>query len=87
MEEAKALICELCAEYYKQGWVSGTGGGMSIKVADGSGTIVMAPSGLVNHPQSKMQLPRTHKLRIPYCSAGTRSKASDPTGSTFHLSV
>lgn len=45
VQEAKELICELCAEYYKQGWVSGTGGGMSIKVADGSGTIVMAPSG------------------------------------------
>lgn len=45
VQEAKELICELCAEYYKQGWVSGTGGGMSIQVADGSGTIVMAPSG------------------------------------------
>jgi methylthioribulose 1-phosphate dehydratase/enolase-phosphatase E1 len=52
VQEAKELICELCAEYYKQGWVSGTGGGMSIQVADGSGTIVMAPSGV---PKERMR--------------------------------
>ena len=41
--EAKALVAELCREFYRQGWVSGTGGGMSVKVAD---QIVMAPSGV-----------------------------------------
>ena len=30
--EAKELICEMCQNFYTQGWVSGTGGGMSIKV-------------------------------------------------------
>jgi len=39
----KALVCELCASFYKLGWVSGTGGGLSIRVGD---RIVMAPSGV-----------------------------------------
>jgi hypothetical protein len=33
VKEAKSLICEICRNFYKHGWVSGTGGGMSIKVA------------------------------------------------------
>ncbi len=37
------LICEICKNLYAQGAVSGTGGGMSIKVGD---SIVMAPSGV-----------------------------------------
>ncbi len=43
VEEAKALVCEICRNLYAQGAVSGTGGGMSIKVGD---RIVMAPSGV-----------------------------------------
>ena len=42
-DEAKQLICELCHTFYLQGWVGGTGGGMSIKTDD---LIVMAPSGV-----------------------------------------
>jgi methylthioribulose-1-phosphate dehydratase len=38
-----ALICELCRQFYQLGWVSGTGGGMSIRSAEG---IFMAPSGV-----------------------------------------
>lgn len=43
LAETKALVCELCASFYKLGWVSGTGGGLSIRVGD---RIVMAPSGV-----------------------------------------
>ena len=43
VHEAKSLISEMCRNFYTQGWVSGTGGGMSIKVGD---RIVMAPSGV-----------------------------------------
>lgn len=43
IEEAKELIAELCANLYSQGHVSGTGGGISIRVGD---NIVMAPSGV-----------------------------------------
>jgi methylthioribulose-1-phosphate dehydratase len=37
------LICELCRQFYGLGWVSGTGGGISIRADDG---IYMAPSGV-----------------------------------------
>lgn len=43
VSEAKELICQMCSNFYTQGWVSGTGGGISIKVKD---KIVMAPSGV-----------------------------------------
>ena len=47
VEEAKELIAELCSNLYSQGHVSGTGGGISIKVAAPQGDrIVMAPSGV-----------------------------------------
>ncbi|MGH1347160.1 MAG: methylthioribulose 1-phosphate dehydratase [Nannocystales bacterium] len=38
-----SLICELCRQFYDLGWVSGTGGGISIK---GDAGIFMAPSGV-----------------------------------------
>lgn len=37
------LICELCRHFYHLGWVSGTGGGISIRAPEG---IYMAPSGV-----------------------------------------
>ena len=43
VHEAKELICELCRLFYDQGWVGGTGGGISVKAGD---LIVMAPSGV-----------------------------------------
>lgn len=42
-EEARGLICELCSLFYWQGWVSGTGGGITIRSGD---RIYMAPSGV-----------------------------------------
>ncbi|MDA3960478.1 MAG: methylthioribulose 1-phosphate dehydratase [Planctomycetota bacterium] len=42
-DEAKQLICELGALFYTLGWVTGTGGGISIKCGD---RIYMAPSGV-----------------------------------------
>jgi len=40
---ARELVCELCRHFYRLGWVSGTGGGISIKE---NGHIYMAPSGV-----------------------------------------
>jgi methylthioribulose-1-phosphate dehydratase len=43
MSRARGLIVELCRQFYAQGWVSGTGGGISIR----EGTrIYVAPSGV-----------------------------------------
>ena len=47
--EAKDLVAELCKLFYDQGWVSGTGGGISIRCSvkdDSSTRLVMAPSGV-----------------------------------------
>ncbi len=42
-QETRELICELCRDFYRLGWASGTGGGISIKR---SGQIYMASSGV-----------------------------------------
>jgi methylthioribulose-1-phosphate dehydratase len=39
----RTLVVELCRQFYAQGWVSGTGGGMSIRAG---GCVYMAPSGV-----------------------------------------
>lgn len=43
VEDPRALICELCRHFYGLGWVSGTGGGVSLRQ---DGKIFMAPSGV-----------------------------------------
>lgn len=41
------LICELCRLFYNNNWVTGTGGGISIRDVDGNPNIVyIAPSGI-----------------------------------------
>ena len=44
--EAKKLVAELCASFYRLGWVSGTGGGLSMRAGPGGESVVMAPSGV-----------------------------------------
>ncbi|KAK4484709.1 hypothetical protein RD792_007301 [Penstemon davidsonii] len=51
IKETKALISELCRQFYHLGWVSGTGGSITVKVHDDSvpkseQLIVMSPSGV-----------------------------------------
>lgn len=51
VKETRALISELCRQFYTLGWVSGTGGSITIKVHDDSipkpqQLILMSPSGL-----------------------------------------
>lgn len=41
--ETAELVCELCRQFYTLGWVSGTGGGISIRADE---VVVMAPSGV-----------------------------------------
>ena len=42
-QSPRQLIVELCKHFYAQGWVSGTGGGISIRTG---GRVYMAPSGV-----------------------------------------
>jgi hypothetical protein len=44
--EAKQLVAELCASFYGLGWVSGTGGGLSMRAGPNGESVVMAPSGV-----------------------------------------
>lgn len=49
--ETRALVADLCRQFYTLGWVSGTGGSITIKVHDNSipkpdQLIVMSPSGV-----------------------------------------
>ncbi|GMH05634.1 hypothetical protein Nepgr_007474 [Nepenthes gracilis] len=51
VQETKALITELCRQFYSQGWVGGTGGSITIKVHDDcirkpQQLIIMSPSGV-----------------------------------------
>jgi methylthioribulose-1-phosphate dehydratase len=41
--QIRSLIATLCRQFYDQGWVSGTGGGISIRSGD---TVYLAPSGV-----------------------------------------
>lgn len=48
--EARELVAELCRHFYAQGWVTGTGGSITVKVNDpavplADRIIVMSPSG------------------------------------------
>lgn len=42
-EHPRKLIPQLCKQFYDLGWVTGTGGGISIKLDD---EIYIAPSGV-----------------------------------------
>jgi methylthioribulose-1-phosphate dehydratase len=42
-EHPKRLMVELCRQFYGLGWVSGTGGGISLRV---DGRVYLAPSGV-----------------------------------------
>lgn len=43
LEEGRLLICELSRRFYERGWVSGTGGGIALRIGDRT---LMAPSGV-----------------------------------------
>ncbi|MBX3270681.1 MAG: methylthioribulose 1-phosphate dehydratase [Sandaracinaceae bacterium] len=43
VEDPREIICALCRQLYEHGWVSGTGGGVSLRV---DGRVYMAPSGV-----------------------------------------
>ena len=50
VREARELVAELCRHFYLQGWVTGTGGSITVKANDpavplAQQLIVMSPSG------------------------------------------
>ncbi|KAI9570688.1 Methylthioribulose-1-phosphate dehydratase [Boletus coccyginus] len=57
------LIPELCAGFYRLGWVTGTGGGICIRVGD---KVYIAPSGV-----QKERIEPSHMFVLPYPQATT----------------
>ena len=45
-KDQRELICELCRSFYGLGWVSGTGGGISIRDPTDADRVYIAPSGV-----------------------------------------
>ncbi|KAK9469630.1 class II aldolase/adducin N-terminal [Lipomyces arxii] len=61
------LICELCRLFYNNGWVTGTGGGISIKDGD---YVFLAPSGvhkerMIPDNMFVMDMPTRKYIRVP----------------------
>ncbi|XP_011402463.1 PREDICTED: methylthioribulose-1-phosphate dehydratase-like [Amphimedon queenslandica] len=73
----RVLIPELCKQFYSLGWVTGTGGGISIKY---KGSIYVAPSGvqkeriqsndlfIVNEDGEIMETPSRAELKPSQCT-------------------
>lgn len=79
-EEAKALICELGRRFYDLGWVSGTGGGISLRLAD---RVFMAASGVqkeaLDHDAIfELSLASGAVVREPPAAKGFRCSACKP---------
>ena len=76
-DHPRALIAELCRQFYHLGWCTGTGGGISIREGD---VIYMAPSGVQKEriqPEdvfvldlegSVIERPENPKLKLTECS-------------------
>jgi len=69
VKETRALMAELCRHFYTLGWVTGTGGSITMRVHDDSipkpqQLILMSPSGIF--PLPTLSFP-THKFRF-FCA-------------------
>lgn len=78
-EEVRNLVCELCRNFFNAGWVTGTGGSISIRLGD---KIFMTPSGVQKERIKPEELFVVNKqgdvVTPPACRAdGSRPKLSD----------
>lgn len=79
-EEAKELICELGRRFYALGWVSGTGGGISLRLGS---RVFMAASGVqkeaLDHDAIfELDLASGEVVKEPAASRGYRCSACKP---------
>ena len=77
-QEIRSLVCELCRQFYQLGWVTGTGGSISIR--DGE-KIYMTPSGVQKERIKPEELFVVNKagevVDEPAAKNGCRAKLSD----------
>ncbi|MEQ8353563.1 MAG: methylthioribulose 1-phosphate dehydratase [Leptospiraceae bacterium] len=76
-KDPRQIISEMCQNFYRQGWVSGTGGGISIRRDD---RVYMAPSGVekekirpedcfvVNLQGEVLETPANNTLKLTECA-------------------
>ncbi|XP_069479471.1 methylthioribulose-1-phosphate dehydratase isoform X6 [Ambystoma mexicanum] len=64
------LIPELCKQFYHLGWVTGTGGGISLKLGD---EIYIAPSGVQKERMEETTVRQSPGLDVVRLERGTRS--------------
>lgn len=67
VKETRELLSDLCRHFYTLGWVSGTGGSITIKVQDDSipksqQLIVMSPSGTPQTPKTMIFFLSFHQM-------------------------
>jgi methylthioribulose-1-phosphate dehydratase len=82
-EAVKALIAQLCEQFYRNGWATGTGGGVSIRIPatdSGDYRVFVAPSGIqkedmigedvfeLNMEREVVVAPKTPNLRQSACT-------------------
>lgn len=83
-QQTRELICELCRIFYNHGWVSGTGGGISIKDPN-TGNVLVAPSGVQKErvqPDDLFVLDpkdQANILEAPRCADSSKLKQSECT--------
>jgi Class II Aldolase and Adducin N-terminal domain len=74
VNEACSLVAQLCRLFYPQGWVTGTGGSITVKVHDDTvpksdQLIVMSPSGMIIFHSQPWEI--LFCIRVPIlCSCG-----------------
>ncbi|WWD16647.1 methylthioribulose-1-phosphate dehydratase [Kwoniella shandongensis] len=67
-EHPANLICELCRDFYKLGWVTGTGGGISIRHGE---HVYLAPSGV-----QKERIKPEHIFVLPFAQSSVPKPGS-----------
>ncbi|WVR03923.1 methylthioribulose-1-phosphate dehydratase [Kwoniella sp. DSM 27419] len=67
-EHPANLICDLCREFYKLGWVTGTGGGISIRHGE---HVYLAPSGV-----QKERIKPEHIFVLPFAQSSVPKPGS-----------
>jgi methylthioribulose 1-phosphate dehydratase/enolase-phosphatase E1 len=83
-QTVRSLIAQLCEQFYRNGWATGTGGGVSIRVGGPSENrpwrVFVAPSGIqkedmigddvfeLDMDRNVVNLPKTPKLRQSACT-------------------
>lgn len=80
--DPRALIVELCRQFYGLGWVSGTGGGISIRQG---GRVYMAPSGVQKERLAPADIYELAESGDVVCGPATPGlKASECSPLFFH---